>query len=158
MTLLEWRDSFRTGIEEVDHEHRELIRLVNDAYASVGAGADGRRERTEECLGEIYARISAHFALEEKAMAARAYPQLAPHKADHEGLLDDIREVMDEQVESGVLDGAAFGARLAEWFGGHFRTHDASLHRFLRGLADAADPAGARPVASSRPPANGDSS
>ena len=129
MTLLEWRDEFRIGIEEVDHEHQELIGLINALHAALGD--DRSSERVEGFLGEIFASISAHFALEEKVMRARHYDALAAHKADHERLLDDLRDLMDEQAGGAILDEERFGARLAEWFAGHFRTHDARLHRFL---------------------------
>ena len=130
MSLLEWRDEFRIGIAEVDHEHQVLIGLINDLHAALGADRSG--EKIEEFLGEIFARISAHFALEEKDMQARHYPESDAHKADHERLLDDIRDIMDEQSEHGVLDDSAFSARLAAWFGDHFKTHDVRLHRFLQ--------------------------
>ncbi len=129
MNLIEWRDDFRIGIAEVDHEHRELIELINGLYSSLGGARTD--DSVERCLGEIYAKVSAHFALEEKAMADRAYGEFQAHKADHERLLDSILDIMDEHAAQGVLDDAAFSARLAEWFGGHFRTHDARLHRFL---------------------------
>jgi hemerythrin-like metal-binding protein len=129
MSLIEWRDDFRIGIAEVDHEHRELIELINELYS--GLGSERTDDGVERCLGEIYARISAHFALEEKVMADRGYRDFQPHKADHERLLDSILDIMDEHAAQGVLDDAGFGKRLAEWFGGHFRTHDARLHRFL---------------------------
>jgi hemerythrin-like metal-binding protein len=130
MSLLEWRDEFRIGIAEVDHEHQALIGLINELHAALGT--DRTSEGIEEFLGEIYARISAHFALEEKDMRAHRYPELGVHKADHERLLDDIREIMDEQSERGVLDDGVFSDRLASWFGDHFRTHDAQLHKYLQ--------------------------
>jgi hemerythrin len=130
MSLLEWRDEFRIGIAEVDHEHQVLIGLINDLHAALGADRSG--EKVEEFLGEIFARISAHFALEEKDMQARRYPESDAHKADHERLLDDIRDIMDEQSEHGVLDDAAFSARLAAWFADHFKTHDVRLHKYLQ--------------------------
>jgi hemerythrin len=40
--------------------------------------------------------FSAHFALEERFMREHGYDQLALHKADHERLLDEIREIMDD--------------------------------------------------------------
>jgi len=129
MSLIEWRDQFRVGIAEVDHEHRELIGLINELHDSLGP--DRAEERVEAFLGEIHARIAAHFALEEKAMQARRYVYLAQHKADHERLLDDIRDIMDEHAAHGLLDEAAFAARLSAWFGDHFKTHDALLHRWL---------------------------
>ena len=130
MTLLVWRDQYRIGIAEVDHEHQELIGLINEVHAALEA--DRSSERVEEFLGEIYARISAHFALEEKDMRAHRYPEVEQHKADHERLLDDIRDIMDDHSESGVLDDQAFSQRLATWFGDHFKTYDARLHTFLR--------------------------
>lgn len=129
MTLLEWRDDFRIGIDEVDHEHRELIDLINALHADLG---DPRaRDRVEAFLGEIFASISAHFALEEKVMQSRRYDAIVEHKADHERLLDQLRDLMDEQAEGGSLDDESFAARLSEWFSGHFRTHDARLHRSI---------------------------
>jgi hemerythrin len=129
MTLLEWREDFNIGIEEVDHEHRELIGLINALHAEFGGDASGGR--VEGFLGEILASVSAHFALEEKVMRARHYDAFAEHKADHEHLLDDLRDLMDEHAAGAVLDEAAFAARLAEWFSAHFRTHDAMLHKSL---------------------------
>ena len=130
MTLLEWRDDFCIGIAEVDHEHQVLIGLINAVHAALGA--DRSAERIEEFLGEIHARISAHFALEEKDMRSRRYPEFDPHKVDHERLLDDIRDIMDDYSLRGVLDDQALSNRLATWFGDHFKTYDARLHSFLQ--------------------------
>jgi len=47
-------------------------------------------------LGELYARIAAHFALKEKIMRDNGYDEYHDHKADHERLLDDIRDLMDD--------------------------------------------------------------
>lgn len=129
MTLLQWREEFRVGIEEVDFEHRELIDLINAAHVQAGAGASA--ESLDHALGAIHSAISAHFALEERVMRARHYDALEQHKSDHEHLLDDIRDIMDEVALHGVFDEAAFGQRLADWFGIHFRTHDARFHRAI---------------------------
>jgi hemerythrin-like metal-binding protein len=136
MALIEWREDFSVGVPEVDHEHRELIELINQAHAELGGGVSGAALSAEalphdsaaEFLGEIHARIAGHFALEEKVMRAARYDHLGRHKAAHEILLDDIREFMDACETGQALDQAAFGARLADWFGEHFRTEDAHLH------------------------------
>lgn len=129
MTLLEWRPEYSIGIAEVDHEHRQMIELINSCHEFLAS--DRSPERAEAFLGEVFTGISAHFALEERQMQTRAYPQLADHKADHERLLDEIRDIMDEQAQGAGLDEDALAQRLAVWFGDHFRTHDARLHHFL---------------------------
>lgn len=91
---IEWETRFETGIASVDHEHQELIEGINGFLASVTGDAVSREGQA--ALGEIYANISAHFALEERKMRDMAYPEYDAHKADHEGLLDDIRDIMDD--------------------------------------------------------------
>lgn len=127
--LIHWRKEYELGITDVDHEHRELVELINEAYASItGPEAD---TTLGDMLGEIHARISAHFALEERIMREYRYDQYAEHKADHERLLDEIRDRMDEFEDGLVPDMHAFAAGLQSWFGGHFGSHDARLHHHL---------------------------
>lgn len=130
MALIPWREAFEIGIESVDHEHRELIDLINQLHDRLDNSA--APEIVAGFLGEIYARISAHFALEERVMRDLEYDDYADHKDDHEALLDDIRDIMDVFDEGGYVDlQEELGDQLETWFGGHFRTKDARLHTFL---------------------------
>ena len=130
MALIAWREEFKVGVPAVDHEHRELIELINQLHADLGADAD--RDSVLDFLGEVFTKISAHFALEERIMRERSYDQLADHKADHERLLDEIRDIMDEvEAAEGVDYKAALAGRLQSWFTEHFKTRDARLHKML---------------------------
>ena len=125
-----WRDEFSLGVPAIDHEHQELIALINEIFVRIEAG---EKETVGDDLGEIHARISAHFALEEQIMREENYDQLDDHKADHEHLLDDIREIMDSYEDGSYGDRKdAFADRLQRWFVDHFKTKDARLHRRLR--------------------------
>jgi hemerythrin len=130
MTLVEWKQEFSLGIPAVDHEHQELIALINDLHAGLETASG--RDAVIAFFGEIYARISAHFALEERIMRERGYDQYAEHKAQHEALLDEIRDIMDD-FEAGAYDDYEdrLSSALAAWFTDHFKTHDARLHRML---------------------------
>lgn len=133
MALLEWRDDFRTGIDGVDYEHEKLIHQINSVYSMIGDRSD--REHVVDSLGEIYGSISAHFALEEQMMTRHGYADYPEHKADHDRLLDDIRDITEEFEASTQLDEAAFERRLGDWFQLHFKTHDARLHR-MKGMRE----------------------
>jgi len=126
MSLIEWKDSFSVGVAAVDLEHRELIELINELHERIGAAADN--DMTLAMLGEIYAQISAHFALEEKYMRESEYPQFPQHKEDHEELLDELRDIMDRVEDLGRYDADELSQELGRWFSEHFRTHDALLH------------------------------
>ena len=129
MALIEWRNEFSVGIPSVDHEHRELIAMINELHASMAKpGAD---VTVMDFLGEIYAKIAAHFALEEKLMRERGYDQYQSHKQDHERLLDEIRDIMDAYEDDASFDDEMLTARLAPWFTEHFKTHDAQFHKHV---------------------------
>jgi hemerythrin len=126
MSLINWKEEFSVGVVEVDHEHQELIESINNLHRSVQEGVT--RNQVIEGLGDIYAQIAAHFALEEKYMRDSRYPAYGAHKADHEALLDDLRDIMDEVEDDGEFDERRLSIDLDRWFSDHFRTHDAKLH------------------------------
>ncbi len=127
MNLIEWKDEFSVGVASVDLEHRELIDLINDLHSLLGENAT--LEQVATMLGEIFAQISAHFALEEKFMRETRYAHYSDHKNDHEALLDELRSIMDRVEDDGGYDEASLSKELGDWFTEHFRTHDARLHR-----------------------------
>jgi len=129
MVLIEWKDEFSTGVPDVDHEHRQLVGLINELHAALSA--EDPDFTVMDFLGEIYAHVSAHFALEEKIMRERNYDQFEDHKRDHERLLDELRDIMDDYEENAYFSDAAFAAHVEHWFSEHFRTRDARLHRHL---------------------------
>ena len=63
-------------------------------------------------------------------MRERGYDQLTAHKNDHERLLDEIRDIMDDFVDE-EQTASALSGRLEAWFSRHFETHDARLHHKL---------------------------
>lgn len=126
MSLIEWRDEFSVGVGSVDLEHRELIEMINDLHSLMGKGAD--HDRVVSSLGDIFAQISAHFALEEKFMRDSGYPEYLPHKDSHETLLDELRDIMDRVEDDGSFDEDRLSRELESWFTEHFKTFDARLH------------------------------
>ena len=136
MSLLDWRPEYELGIPSIDFEHRRLVELINQLHDSLerreAADPAARQAAVLDFLGEIYARISAHFALEEEIMRARRYDEYEAHKADHERLLDELRTIMDEVAARPEFDyETALADRLREWWTVHSRTKDARLHRMV---------------------------
>ena len=130
MALIEWRPEYETGVAEVDHEHRVLVDLINALHGELAANSSKAVVRS--FLGEVFAKISAHFALEETVMRKHRYDEYAAHKADHEKLLDDIRDIMDAHEAGAFINYEdALGRAVRDWFVDHFKSKDARLHRML---------------------------
>lgn len=135
MSLIEWKDEFSIGIASVDQEHRELINLINDLHGKMSRGTD--QDQVVSALGEIFAQISAHFALEEKIMRDTEYDGYPSHKSDHEALLDELRDIMDRVEDDGTFDEKRLSRELDVWFTEHFRTQDARFHRHVHASGQA---------------------
>ncbi|MCC7320428.1 MAG: hemerythrin family protein [Rubellimicrobium sp.] len=126
---IEWRPEFSVGDPAIDHEHRELVDLVNEAAGAILDGHPG--VEVDRALGDLMRAVSAHFAHEETQMRRAAYDALGPHTADHERLLDQLRDIMDDPARGRAEAAGRLTRVLEAWFSDHFRSHDARLHRQL---------------------------
>ncbi|MCF3593399.1 hemerythrin family protein [Rhodobacteraceae bacterium LMO-12] len=126
MAPIEWKPEYSVGNPAVDHEHQELIGLVNQTASAI---LDHHPQvDIEGSFGDLLRAISAHFALEEQQMKAYGYDQRIQHKEDHERLLDDLRDIMDGDNASPDQTAARLATTLEAWFANHFKTHDSRLH------------------------------
>ena len=132
MALIDWKDAFSVGIEDVDHEHQTLIALINELHDGIRRKKKAPKATVARFLGEINAKIAAHFALEETIMRRENYASYAAHKADHDRLLDDLRDIMAMHDRDQYFEyEAVLAEHLRDWFTVHFRTHDTRLHRIV---------------------------
>ena len=84
----------------------------------------GDASAAEAFLAALHDRIAAHFALEERVMRDRGYREYREHKADHERLLDEIRDLGLER------EGFSVGLTLRyleEWMLRHVESLDRAL-------------------------------
>ena len=100
-TRIEWDDSFLIGIKELDHEHKVLINDINRLHGELVR--QDKKSEIEKCLGDIYARMQAHFALEEHVMKEHKYGFFEEHKREHERLLDGYTEYMMQILNDAVV-------------------------------------------------------
>lgn len=129
MSLLEWKPEFSVGNASIDHEHEQMIQAINDLYEQLAEPVNAAN--VEAVLGEIHADISAHFALEERLMREADYVEYEDHKEDHEDLLDQILDLMDSFYEEPEAGRKLLKTQLSDWFGRHFASFDARLHKQL---------------------------
>ena len=139
-SLLEWTDACRIGIDMLDYEHQDLFARLNELHDELLRHED--REVVEACLGEIHARMAAHFALEEKFMRDKRYPDYEAHKAEHDDLLDEfIGFMMRFSHDPNLTYGQAEQLMLKRWVIDHVLTTDRRMSELT---AVAGGPSGPR--------------
>lgn len=88
MTIIKWRDSYSTGVEEMDKEHHEIIDIINQLYEMLRK----KRERAE--LKTIYDRLhrytEKHFQHEEQMMEESGHEGLAEQQQAHKQFVSEL--------------------------------------------------------------------
>ena len=113
MPYIEWDAHLETGVAGIDHEHRQLVRLLNDIHELIVADADPRR--IADTLADFHTLATAHFALEEKIMRDQKYPGFAQRRETHHRLLDETRDIMDAYDEGSYRGSRSLPATLRQW-------------------------------------------
>jgi hemerythrin-like metal-binding protein len=125
-TLFEWNASFLIGIEELDYEHKVLIDDINRLHEELVR--HDQKSEIEKCLGDIYARMQAHFALEEHVMKEHKYKFFDEHKREHDELLDKYTEYMLRFLnDTGTSSSIDIEDSLKQWVMNHIVTSDKKM-------------------------------
>ncbi|NMG32443.1 diguanylate cyclase [Aromatoleum evansii] len=90
---LVWRESYRSGNERVDRQHRQLFEHANRLLQAVIAHAP--RAEVLEAMEVLVEDITAHFAEEERLHASIGYPDREAHAAEHGHLLAQANRLFE---------------------------------------------------------------
>lgn len=90
MSVIQWRESYNTGIEQFDREHHKIVELIEVLFTCVR----DKRESSEiaEAIAELVQYTEYHFDNEEQSMKLADYPDLEAHKEEHKRLKEQALE------------------------------------------------------------------
>jgi hemerythrin len=117
------------GIDEIDDDHGKLINLFNILNHSVTEGA--ATDYVEAVLEELINCTIWHFSHEERLMLKHGYDAYEEHKADHQDLVDGVRELQQKFLQTGKLDEKEHLEFLERWLTEHILVADIRLGSFL---------------------------
>lgn len=130
---IKWDESLAVGVDEIDNDHKELINLFNQLYASCSAPAGTLIVTETETLARLLEYTKHHFQREEMLMKKEGYPDFADHKELHDDLLlitlnfqeqlqsAEIHEITDETLEF-----------LRSWIVNHIMAVDMEFANYLK--------------------------
>ena len=128
--LFQWDDAYLIGIDELDYEHRGLIDNLNELHEELLRHDD--RDRVDQTLGDIHARLTAHFALEERVMREGKYAGFSAHKKEHEEFLDDYVDFLFLfENNPGLGYSVMIETYLKDWVVNHILTSDRKMSRMI---------------------------
>jgi len=128
MKDLIWDESLSVQVDEIDEDHRRLIDLFN--ILSHAVAENDQQAYIEAVLEELISCTIWHFKHEERLMIKYDYDDYTEHKADHDALIDSVRELQKNFLQVGKLSDEDISF-LERWLTGHILSADMKLGAFL---------------------------
>lgn len=129
MVMYAWKESFRTGIDHIDTQHRQFFYLLNE----LGQAIEQRREDDflDPLLRELDRYIRVHFSDEEKLMEGIGFPEIARQRSEHAYFASQLGLLQARHRNGDARIGASALEFMRDWFMNHIITEDKQFAEFL---------------------------
>ena len=129
MPIIEWKEDYLVGVQQIDLHHQHLFAMLNKTY---DAFVD---KDSAESLNSLFDELSDyatyHFSTEEELMQKVHFPGLEKQRKEHDVFSEKVVEIQkDYQAgRKGIsLEVLSF---LQEWLSAHILGMDSEIGRFL---------------------------
>jgi hemerythrin len=129
MTVIKWRDSYNTGVDQFDRDHHKIVELIDTMFVAIRDKAG--KEVTQSACNDVLSYAEYHFNNEEKAMKAADYPDIAEHIAEHERLTAEAKKLQTIIAGSFPEGANEFYHFLREWLINHIQVCDKKYAPYL---------------------------
>ncbi len=130
MPLIDWKEEYSVQVQEIDDQHKELIRLINQLHQAM---AD---RKTKKVLGEIIdgliAYTKSHFATEEKYFADFGYEKTDEHTQAHRKFVAKVGDFKDQFDQGQLMLSIDIINFLKDWLINHINGSDQQYAELFR--------------------------
>lgn len=126
---MEWQDNYCIGVEKIDQQHKELVKMVSRLQATLVRG--NINQEVANALRFLVDYTKHHFADEEKFMESINYEELAHHKDLHKKLINDVVLVLTDIKKGKTVDPLALVDFLISWLVNHVSYEDKKIGKSL---------------------------
>jgi hemerythrin len=130
MPYLQWTESLRVGVADVDAQHRTLVELVIELHTAMLEG------RGKDLLGStIDALIDytvKHFSTEEAYFDAYQYPSATAHRLQHQDFVAKVEDFRKGFEQDRLMLSLEIMDFLSDWLVKHISRSDKAFGPFLK--------------------------
>lgn len=131
ITNIQWSDKLSVGVQVIDNQHKELIKLINVMISSIlkGEGEDN----IAEAISFLDKYIIVHFNTEEQLMIESSYPQYGLHIKQHLYFIDKFNSLKtrfnNQEIDAKLL--IDLNKEIIQWLVNHIYKSDKQLGEYL---------------------------
>jgi hemerythrin len=134
--FIDWSDELSVGIEEIDEQHKVLLRLINQMHTAIHKRHGS--EAVSTILAELIEYTRIHFAVEESLMRILNYSGYAEHHDQHQELLEHVIQLQKKLASGKTAISFELMHFLKKWLTRHILEEDMLYSGFF--LAAGAQP------------------
>lgn len=127
-----WTNDLLTGNTQIDSEHKELIKAINDLLEACSKGK-GRAE-VEKTVKFLSSYTKTHFAHEEILQMKSKYPDYANHKKYHQHFIATVDDIQKKLLATGpsIALVGEINTKVANWIITHIKKEDVKVAAHIR--------------------------
>jgi hemerythrin len=120
----EWDDRYSVADDQINHQHKQLFRLVNQFLS-----ANGKSELLK-CADALFDYTQIHFAYEESLMLKCNFPEYAQHVIAHQQLIARL-VAQRSHISGDSMDKLELENVMKHWALVHIAKADTKLAEYL---------------------------
>lgn len=130
MHFLNWLPEYSVGIDELDRQHRDLIKWINQFHESMTRGQE--KQETGFILASLSRYIETHFPGEEEFLQTIRYPLLEQHQDAHRNLSSQVTSFKKRYDRGQIIAPHEILEFLRNWITGHVSKEDGKYAEYLK--------------------------
>jgi hemerythrin-like metal-binding protein len=133
--LFVWEKSYETGIDQIDEDHKQLVKLINDLYEAMQDGSGGA------LLLPIFSALKhyteTHFTREERFMTTCDAPEQESHFREHKQMARQLADLERRHREGEAAISLQTLSFLRDWLKTHICVIDKAMtsHAIVKGAS-----------------------
>jgi len=129
-----WQESYNTGIEEIDEQHRILVNTINEA--NIKLSKDESLQTLEHITKDLLSYVLYHFETEEEMMTQYNYKgesleEYDKHMKQHRDFSTKVVAVRESISKGKPIEKNELIEFLTDWLINHINNTDKKLAKFL---------------------------
>lgn len=130
MKRIQWNSQLSVGVEQIDSQHKELIRIANTLLEVIEQKSS--RDVVSKVIGKLREYTVYHFNSEEQLMEDVQYPKRTDHYAEHKILKRDVLQYQRTLYEKKSVTVDEVLKFITDWLLTHILNFDRELAAHIR--------------------------
>jgi hemerythrin len=129
MALIQWSADLSVGVGEMDRQHQQLVKLINDLYDAMRAG------KAKAVIGQVIESLiqytRSHFTTEEKYFKQFGYPNAQDHIREHVNFIGKVAAFKKDFDSNRLGLSITVMDFLSDWLRSHIKGVDHQYSAFF---------------------------